>query len=416
MEVKPGYKQTEVGVIPQDWNLVQAGDVGRFRGGNGFSLAYQGSSSGEYPFFKVSDMNNDGNETTMGLANNYISESTRRRLGANAFPPHTIVFAKVGAAIFLERKKLLSAPSCLDNNMAGFVLSNPGISSRFVHYFMLSFRLGSLVSTTALPSLSGTVLNGIRILLPPTRIEQEAIAEALGDADALIESLEQLLTKKRHLKQGAMQDLLTGKRRLPGFSGEWQVRRLSDLGNFLKGRGVTKDESLSGSLACVRYGEIYTRHNDCIKEFYSWISSQVAATATRLRYGDVLFAGSGETKEEIGKCVAFVSDCETYAGGDIIILRAEKADPRFLGYYLNTAPINRQKASRGQGDAVVHISATALADIQCRLPAVAEQIAIATTISDMDAEIAALDEKLAKARDLKQGMMQELLTGRIRLV
>ena len=113
-----------------------------------------------------------------------------------------------------------------------------------------------------------------------------------------------------------MQELLTGKKRLPGFSGKWKVKRLGRLGGFLKGSGVTRDESASGSLACVRYGELYTRHNDCIKSFYSWISREVAyATATRLEQGDILFAGSGETKDEIGKCAAFVDDIEAYAGG-----------------------------------------------------------------------------------------------------
>jgi len=188
------------------------------------------------------------------------------------------------------------------------------------------------------------------------------------------------------------------------------------LGNFFKGSGVTKEESLSGNLPCVRYGEIYTRHNDYIKTFHSWIPRDVAATATRLKYGDILFAGSGETKEEIGKCVAFVHDVEVYAGGDIVILRTGNADPLFLGYYLNTAPITQQKASRGQGDAVVHISAAALAAIQGAFPSVPEQTAIAAILSEMDAEIAVLEEKLAKTRSLKQGMMQELLTGRIRLV
>ena len=130
----------------------------------------------------------------------------------------------------------------------------------------------------------------------------------------------------------------------------------------------------------------------------------------------MLFAGSGETKEEIGKCVAFVDDLDAYAGGDIVILRPEEACAMFLGYYLNTATINRQKASKGQGDAVVHIGSGALAEIDLMLPPVKEQTAIAAILSDMDTEIAALDTKLAKARNIKQGMMQELLTGRIRLI
>lgn len=212
-----------------------------------------------------------------------------------------------------------------------------------------------------------------------------------------------------------MRELLIGTKRLPGFSGEWRAKPLGEVGHFLKGRGVAKDESLSGSIPCVRYGEIYTRHSDYIKEFYSWISRDVAAAATQLMRGDILFAGSGETKEEIGKCVAFVDDVEAYAGGDIVILRPTNAYSLFLGYYLNTEPVRRQKASRGQGDAVVHISASALTAMDVKLPAAPEQAAIALILSDMDADLAALEAKRDKARAIKQGMMQALLTGAIRL-
>ena len=105
-----------------------------------------------------------------------------------------------------------------------------------------------------------------------------------------------------------------------------------------------------------------------------------------------------------------------HAGGDIVILRPDSADSVFLGYYLNTSSINAQKASKGQGDAVVHISASALSDIDVTMPRVEEQTAIAAILSDIDAELAALEAKLTKARQIKQGMMQNLLTGRIRLV
>lgn len=291
------------------------------------------------------------------------------------------------------------------------------------------------------PGVNGKQLNALQIPLPPKKAEQEAIAGALSDADAWIASLEQLIAKKRRIKEGSMQALLTappsqmengkwrmenGKaaepppasqfaRRLPGFSGEWEVRTLGEVGFFLKGNGVKKDEAQSGSLPCIRYGEIYTRHRDYIKTFYSYISRQVAEGATRLKQGDILFAGSGETKAEIGKCVAFVAGGEAYAGGDIVILRPTSECPMFFGYYLNTTAIEREKASRGQGDAVVHISARALAEIPITVPPIPEQTAIATVLSEMDAEIEALEAKLAKARQIKQGMMQELLTGRTRL-
>jgi hypothetical protein len=228
--------------------------------------------------------------------------------------------------------------------------------------------------------------------------------------------MESLIAKKRAIKQAAMQQLLTGKTRLPGFRGGWEMKRLGELGVFLKGSGVRKDEARSGDLPCVRYGEIYTHHNDYIKSFNSWISPAVAASAMRLREGDLLFAGSGETKEDIGKCVAFVGEHEAFAGGDIVILRARDVDPIFMGYYCNIGKINAQKSSKGQGDAVVHISASALASIEIKVPSLEEQSTIATVLSDMDAEIEALERRRDKSKQIKQGMMQQLLTGRIRLV
>ena len=214
-----------------------------------------------------------------------------------------------------------------------------------------------------------------------------------------------------------MQELLTGKRRLPGFDRPWKASKFGQLGTFLKGSGIRRDEALSGDLPCVRYGEIYTTHSDHIRNFSSWISPEVACTSTLLRRGDLLFAGSGETKEEIGKCVAFLHNGPGYAGGDIVILRPTvDVDSMFLGYLFNMPSVVRQKASRGQGDAVVHISANALGEIEVELPEAIEQAAIAQALSDMDAEITALESRLTKARALKQAMAQALLTGRIRLV
>jgi type I restriction enzyme S subunit len=138
--VPPGYNKTEVGVIPVEWESVKAGDIGRFRGGNGFPLRFQGETASGYPFYKVSDMNNEGNETFMFDSNNWISEGIRKQLGATAFPADTIIFAKVGAAVFLERKKILTKPSCIDNNLCGLVLDKSRTHVRFVHYSLLNIR------------------------------------------------------------------------------------------------------------------------------------------------------------------------------------------------------------------------------------------------------------------------------------
>lgn len=196
-----------------EWEVVKAAEIGRFRGGNGFSSKFQGAMCGEYPFFKVSDMNNEGNETFMRTANNYISEEVRKQLGATVFPINSIVFAKVGAAIFLERKKILVCEGCLDNNMAAFVLESSCADCRFIHYVLLNRKLGDLVSITALPSFSGAVLASMEFVLPQLD-EQTAIATILSDMDTEIAALESKLVKYRQIKQGMMHQLLTGKIRL----------------------------------------------------------------------------------------------------------------------------------------------------------------------------------------------------------
>jgi type I restriction enzyme, S subunit len=411
VDVRPGFKQTDAGLIPEDWDANYLGDIGESLIG----LTY-----------KPTDVRSDG---ILVLRSSNIQDGTLR-FDDNVFVDMEVpdrIMARVGDILICVRngsRDLIGKCALLDKRAEGMtfgafmaVFRTP--SWRFVYHQFQSAVLKRQIHEhlgATINQITNKSLNGFSIPFPRQESEREAIAAVLTDADSLIQSLEQLLVKKRCIKQGAMQELLTGKRRLPGFSGKWEAKRLGSLGSFLKGRGVTKHESASGNLACIRYGEIYTRHNDYIRGFYSWISPAVAATATRLKKGDILFTGSGETKEEIGKCVAFVNDVETYAGGDIIILRIDEADPLFLGYYLNTGAINQQKATKGQGDAVVHISARALADIEGVFPSVPEQAAISTALLDMDAEIAALEAEHLKATQMKQGMMQDLLTGRIRLI
>jgi type I restriction enzyme S subunit len=196
-----------------EWLTLPAREVGVFKGGAGFPLSAQGEADGDYPFFKVSDMNIVGNEIFMTTANHYVSEQTRKRLGATAFPAGSIVFAKVGAAVFLERKKILGQASCIDNNMAAFIIDKSRAHVGYVHMLLLSMNLGALVATTALPSLNGKQLGEMPLAVPPLT-EQAAIAAVLLDMDAEITALEARRDKTRAVKQGMMQELLTGRIRL----------------------------------------------------------------------------------------------------------------------------------------------------------------------------------------------------------
>jgi type I restriction enzyme S subunit len=196
---------------------------------------------------------------------------------------------------------------------------------------------------------------------------------------------------------------------------DWKVKTLGQLGSFSKGRGIKKDESKSGNIPCIRYGELYTIHNDYIKSYNSFISEDIAETSKRLKKGDILFAGSGETKEEIGKCATFIDNFKAYVGGDVVVLSPKNGDSIYLGYLLNAPFVNKQKASKGQGDAIVHISSSSLSDIVIPIPALLEQTAIARALTDTDKLIGSLERLIEKKRKIKQGAMQDLLTGRKRL-
>lgn len=198
---------------------------------------------------------------------------------------------------------------------------------------------------------------------------------------------------------------------------DWEVAKLGDIGYFLKGNGISKSQANSGDLCAVRYGELYTLHHNYIKTYNSHISKEVALFATKIQKGDILFACSGETKEEIGKCAAFVDEVEAYAGGDILILRTdqEKCSDIFLGFLLNMPIAANQKAAKGQGDAVVHISKASLENLSIPLPPIEEQRRIASALTSIDNLIDSLDRLIAKKRAIKQGVMQQLLSGKKRL-
>lgn len=413
---RPRSRPTEVGAIPQDWERVTLRRISEFitKGSTPTTYGFRWETAGVL-FLRSECVSPEGLDLTESMFISPAAHAMLRRSEVRDGDLLITITGNVGRVVQLQGVGVAN----INQHIARIRISSPGAHAGYVYHFLsqatVRKNFESITTGQAYPQISLRQVRDASVPLPQLP-EQHGIAEALSDVDGLLGALEALIAKKRAIKQAAMQQLLTGKTRLARFSGEWERKRLGDVGYFLKGSGVRRADAQSGSLACVRYGEIYTTHDDYIRSFHSWISPEVAATATRLNFGDLLFAGSGETKEEIGKCVAFVLDMEAYAGGDIVILRPTNVDSLFLGYALNTADVARQKASLGQGDAVVHISSSALSQVSVHLPGIREQTAIATVVSDMDAEIAALEARCDKTRAIKQGMMQQLLTGRVRLV
>ena len=191
----------------------------------------------------------------------------------------------------------------------------------------------------------------------------------------------------------------------------WKQTKLSEIGTFSKGSGIKREESNSGCIPAVRYGEIYTDHDEYIKQFHSFISESVAKEAVLLKKGDLLFSCSGETKEDIGKCVAFVSDVSAYAGGDIIILSPHvECDSQYLGFLLNSYEINKQRYRYAQGDSIVHISSESLGKLQVALPPLPEQQKIARILSAQDKVILLKQKLLQEKQRQKKYLMRKLLS------
>lgn len=260
------------------------------------------------------------------------------------------------------------------------------------------------------------------IPLPLTKAEQEAIAEALGDADAWIESLEKLIAKKRLIKQGTMQELLTGKHRLPGFEGEWEEKRLGDHLTFLRNGVHTRAEfDPREPVKCLHYGDIHGSPSSFITAaMLPGLSTEKSKGLSRLTDGDLIFADASEDKDGVGKSVevAETGQVEFVSGQHTIAVRFDKtvlADG-FKAYIQFVPDFYNPLRSLAAGTKVYATNRKHIAGIELRIPSIAEQSAIAKILSDMDTEIEALEAKLSKARQIKEGMMAELLTGRTRLV
>lgn len=199
------------------------------------------------------------------------------------------------------------------------------------------------------------------------------------------------------------------------FPIDWKQYELKDLGRIFKGKGISKSEIVDSGLPCVRYGEIYTEYHFTLSDTKSFISEESASLSQEIQYGDVLFAGSGEKAEDIGKAVAYISNEQGYAGGDIIVFRPkEERDGQFLGYLLNSEYVNHQKFMAAQGHSVVHIYGKNVESLKIALPAQNERQKIAQILSKWDELIAQQTQLIAAKERQKKGLMQKLLTGEVR--
>lgn len=412
--IPAGYKHTEVGAIPDDWELICAVDAcSKIQDGTHFSPRISGND-----YFYV---------TSKNIRFGYLDMSTASRIDA---AQHQAIYRRCDVKlgdVLLTKDGANTGNAALNTLTEEFSLLSSVAFLRFQKsqhcgaYFLQQIlathgqrQIQEAMAGNAITRLTLQKINKLRFPIPPTKAEQEAIAEALRDADNLIESLEQLLTKKRHLKQAAMQELLTGKKRLPGFNGEWDVTKLGDVATFFKGKGLPKSALVpDGAKRCIHYGELFTRYQEVIGEIISHTNTSCDIFLSI--ENDVLMPTSDVTPRGLAKASCLTVD-GVILGGDILVIRSDskRINGAFLSYVIRREEI--QVLQLVTGSTVFHLYGSDMKKFTFLMPPVVEQTAIVKIISDMDAEIVDFEAQLTKTRALKQGMMQKLLTGEIRLV
>jgi len=395
MEVKAGYKQTEVGVIPEDWEIEFIKNIVHITTGS--KNTQDRKDDGEYPFF--------------------VRSQTVERINSYSFDGEAVLTAGDGVG---TGKVFHYINGKFDAHQRVYCMSgfNDRINGYYFYLYFSNYFYNRIIQMTAKSSVDSVrreMIAKMPILLPPKKAEQEAIAEALSDTDALIESLEQLIVKKRHIKQGAMQELLRAK-------SSDEVRLLRDV-STLKGRigwqGLNQTEFTSNDDepflitgmnfkdGAIRWDEVYH-----ISEQRYEIAKDI-----QLRTGDVLMTKDGT----IGK-VLYIDNIP-YPGkaslnSHLLLFRPmrESYNSRYLYYQLSSQRFKDFIELSKYGTTFFGISQAAVGNYPVLLPAIEDQVSIAAILSDMDTEITTLETRLAKTRALKQGMMHELLTGKTRLI
>lgn len=294
---------------------------------------------------------------------------------------------------------------------------------RYLGYYINSAayhnQLLPLMTGTKVTSISRAGFVSTHVAIPP-KSEQEKIAEALSDVDGLLAAMTKLIEKKHAIKQGAMQQLLTGKKRLAGFTGKWVEKRLGECGFCFNGiTGKTGNDFGHGGAHYITFLNVLSNVVIDVLRF-DLVDIVPGENQNEVRRGDLFFNTSSETPEEVGFCSVLDEEVESVYLNSFCFgfrLTDNTVSGKFMAYWFRSAGGRSLMSFLAQGSTRYNLSKEAFRDACVYVPStLTEQRAIASVLSDMDAEIAALEAKRAKYESIKQGMMQELLTGKARLV
>lgn len=413
-EMKSGYKMTEVGVIPEDWEVKELSSISAIKSGKRLPKgSLVTSSKTSYPYIRVIDMN-------MGYLNlsniMYVPENVQPMISKYIISKNDIYISVAGTLGLVGKipEELDGANLTENANRITEIQCNRD----YLMYYMMSPLIQNVIEAErtigAQPKLALQRIRDFYIVLPGDNREQTAIATALSDVDSLISALTKKIEKKKAIKQGLMQQLLTGKKRLPGFNDKWKSMLLGDIAEVKDGTHQTPQYVKSGGKP------FYSVENVTADDFknvkHISLEEHKALTSNyRMEKGDVLMTRIGS----IGCCKYVDWDVDASFYVSLALLKInEKYDSKFISYLSNIKSFKEEVMLNSLVFAIPQkINLGNISLIKVYIPtSKAEQTAISNILSDCDSEIAALEEKRDKYKEIKQGMMQQLLTGKIRLI
>lgn len=385
-KIPAGYKNTEAGMLPEEWEVGRLGKVLRVCYGKDQRLVED--KNGLYPIL--------GSGGQIGWSNRYL------------YAKESVLIGRKGT---IDNPKFVESPFWTIDTLFYTEIFEQAVP-KYLYYVFKTINWASLNEATGVPSLNANIIENVKIALP-SLLEQQTIAEALSDMDDLIESVEKLIDKKQKIKEGAMQGLLTGKRRLPGFTEEWEEKKIGNVTEIFNGGtpSTSKGNYWDGEINFCTPTDITNCKSKYIFKTKRKITSEgLNSCSTPLLPKGALLLCSRATIGEVriaGTAMATNQGFKSLVCNNMI-------DNEFLYYRL--LQLKELLISKASGSTFLEVSKKDLSDLGILMPCKNEQSAIAKILSDMDSDIEALEKKLNKYRAIKQGMMQELLTGRSRLI
>lgn len=422
--IPKGYKHTEVGVIPEDWEIHPVGRMGETLAGKALAAKAPGPRR---PYLRTKNVF-DGRIDISDVLSMPMTDAQFARFRLRDGD----VLLNEGQSLELVGRCSIyrgeyPEPCAIQNQLVRF-RARDGVSPLFASYLFRHCQQTGVfariaMQTTSVAHLGVSRLQRLLLPWPPTEAEQQAIAEALADVDGQIEALDKLISKKQAIKTATTQQLLTGETRLNGFSAKWNHITLGTNAKFLKtGTNSRAELTTEGSVKYLHYGDIHTSSTVFLnpeETMMPFLPVERTEGLDRLLTGDLVIVDASEDLDGIGKSVEIsaMSDKPIVAGLHTIAARFDKAflADGFKAYLQFSPAFRNQLRSLAAGTKVYATNRKHIAGISMPIPDIQEQTAIAKVLSDMDDEIEVMELRREKTEVIKQGMMQQLLTGRVRL-